>query len=117
MWLDPNLSLRWGPYFREASEDNARLVDMVIKAKNEGIIVRRTAIEKVSAIFDIENIDQYEERLDEENEENETAAMAMKQAMGGFNDDGSPKSADKEKKKPAAEGNLGGNPKFMPGKR
>lgn len=94
MWLDPNLSLRWGPYFHEASEDNARTIDMVIKAKAEGIIQLRTAVERIASIFDIENIDQYVAALEEDKSEHGSTELAMKAAANAFDESGAPKRLD-----------------------
>lgn len=88
MWLDPNFSLRWGPYFDTGADDEAKLTTAVIKAKSAGIILKRTAVERLAPFFGIENIDQYMEALEEAEEESETKALAMAEAMGESAGDG-----------------------------
>lgn len=92
MWLDPNFSLRWGPYFDVGADDEAKLTTAVIKAKSAGIILKRSAVERLAPFFGIENIDQYMEALEEAEEESETKALAMAEAMGESADDDGPKS-------------------------
>lgn len=92
MWLDPNFSLRWGPYFDTGADDESKLTTAVIKAKSAGIILKRTAVERLAPFFGIENIDQYMEALEEAEEESETKALAMAEAMGESADDDGPKS-------------------------
>lgn len=87
MWLDPNFSLRWGPYFDTGADDESKLTTAVIKAKSAGIILKRTAVERLAPFFGIENIDQYMEALEEAEEESETKALAMAEAMGESADD------------------------------
>jgi hypothetical protein len=43
MWQPPSLTLRWGPYFRAAPEDEQKLVDLVAQARDAGLITRRSS--------------------------------------------------------------------------
>jgi Arc/MetJ family transcription regulator len=82
-WDDPPLSLRWGAWFQPVPEDDEKLVTTTRTALEATLITKRTAVEKLSRVFNIENIDAYLEKLEEEkaerdaaNAENEAKALA-----------------------------------------
>lgn len=65
-WLSPTLNLKWGSYFREDPAEQQQLVAMTVAAKNAGLITKRIALERLSGVFDVDNIDAVLEALDEE---------------------------------------------------
>jgi len=75
MWQPPSLTLRWGPYFRAAPEDEQKLVDLVAQARDAGLITRRTAVERVARQFGIENVDEYVDALEKEDEKRDAASL------------------------------------------
>ncbi len=95
-WCPPSISLRWGAYFKPDADDDAKAVDTAIKARDGKIITLRSAVESVKGTFNIENVDQYLEALEEETAEamqqqQQMAADMMLQADSGNeggNDDG-----------------------------
>lgn len=68
-WTDPPLSLRWGAWFQPNAEDDEKLVNTTTTAYEKKLITKRTAVEKLSRTFGIDNIDAYLESLEEESEE------------------------------------------------
>lgn len=82
-WQPPELTLKWGPWEEPDSEEEARTVDHTTKAFEAKLITRRTAVEKVAAIFGIEKPGAYAKKLDEEAEEAASLEMAMHQLAGG----------------------------------
>lgn len=65
-WQAPRLTLHWPPFFRATAEDEGKLVDTTYKARDAGLITRRTAVEKIQSIYGIENVDLYLEDLEKE---------------------------------------------------
>lgn len=83
MWRPPNLTLRWGDYFRPAADEEQLVVTMVVAAKDAGIITKRSAVEKLARAFGIEDVNEYLEALDEEAKQRQADAMAIAQAAPG----------------------------------
>lgn len=81
-WQPPTLTLRWGAYFRPDPEDESKVVTTVIAAKNAGLITIRSAVEKLRRPFEIENVSQYVEQLEEEAEERQAKAVENAKALG-----------------------------------
>lgn len=67
-WLDPDISLRWGPYTRLDGDEQGKIVTMTVAAKQAGLITKRMAVEKFAdaGVFDVENVDATLKALDEE---------------------------------------------------
>ena len=70
-WNSPPLSLRWGAWFQPVPEDDERIVNTTCKAIDAGLITKRTAVEKLSRSFGIEDASSYLEALVEETEKSE----------------------------------------------
>lgn len=68
-WADPPLELRWGAWFQPIPEDDEKLVSMTKASYDAKFITLRTAVEKLSRTFNIENVDAYLESLEEEREQ------------------------------------------------
>ena len=106
-WVDPMIVPKWGPYFKQAADDQSKVVDGTIKAKAEGLITLRTAVERVAPIFGIENVDQYVEALEAEAEQAQTKALEMREAMGvskGMSDEEGSEDEDEEPNAPKSTG-------------
>lgn len=105
-WQPPNITLRWGEYFKPAIEDEEKLVQMVAKARDARLITCRTAVQRLARQFGIDNVDQYVEALEEERVEREEAEAAMVNAMSAM--------GKNEEREPSAERSRqagdGGNP-------
>jgi hypothetical protein len=89
-WQPPNLTLRWGEYFKPGSEDEKKIVEVAQGAHDAGLITLRSAVQKVARTFGIENVDAYLEGLEEEAEEKmKRQADLMHELTGGEpSDDG-----------------------------
>jgi hypothetical protein len=79
-WLDPSLSLRWGPYTKLDGAEQSAIVTATIAAKKNGIITTRMAVEKVARIFNVENVDAALTALEEEKAKNQATALAIANA-------------------------------------
>jgi hypothetical protein len=87
-WADPPLSLRWGTWFQPVPEDDKFLIETVTAAFTGGFITKRTAVEKLSRTFSIENVDAYLESLEEETEEREAKeAEKLKESIAMMQED------------------------------
>ncbi len=80
-WLDPSLSLRWGPYTKLDGDEQAKIVDATLKAKQGGIITTRMAVEKVGGIFGIENVDAALNALEQEQQATDAREIAKTTAQ------------------------------------
>lgn len=83
-WEPPNLTLRWGAYFKPDPEDEQKLVKVCADAKDAGFITLRTGVEKLSRTFGIENVDSYLEKLDEEAQKRAEEALKTAQATAAL---------------------------------
>ncbi len=68
-WHSPPVSLTWGRYFRLTAEEEAKVIELVVKARDGGIATTRAAVEKASDVLGVKDIDAYiaelqKERLD-----------------------------------------------------
>lgn len=89
-WTDPNITLRWGDYFKPDAADEQQIITGVVAARTAKIITRRTAVEKIQRIFNIENIDQAVDTLEAEADEHgslESAVKAMASPKGEDEDE------------------------------
>lgn len=70
-WTDPPLSLRWGAWFQPLPDDDLKLVNTVKEAltASPSLITRRTAVEKLSRVFDVGDVNAYLESLEKESKE------------------------------------------------
>jgi hypothetical protein len=121
-WQAPRLKLHWPPFFRATAEDEGKLVDTTSKAKDAGLITKRTAVEKIQSIYSIENVDLYLEALKKEAEEARAEAeeeMRRNQAkvhaslIDGTSDDDLETGSGGRQKSPAQGGS--GKPGGVPG--
>jgi hypothetical protein len=122
-WQAPRLKLHWPPFFRATAEDEGKLVDTTSKAKDAGLITKRTAVEKLQSVYGIENVDLYLEALEEEAEENRRIAAEEEQramtklhlsGLGGLDlDDDDKPGAGGNKARPPTGGS--GKPGSIPG--
>lgn len=98
----PLLFVRWpSGYIKPDPDQENVIVAMCVAAKTGGIITRRMALEKLAAVFGIDNVDQAEEALDEERNSDASDLHDAMTAMGG--DDGGPPGKAKRPGKPKAE--------------
>lgn len=82
LWVDPSITLRWGPYSRPDGQEQGAIVKLTCDAKTAGLITTRMAIEKLSesGVFEIDNVDAALKAIEEERAENdqrEAAKMAL----------------------------------------
>lgn len=76
-WHAPPISLTWGRYFRLSAEEEAKVVELVVKARDGGIATTRAAVEKVRGVLDIKDVDAYVAELEKERAD----AMAQQQQI------------------------------------
>ncbi len=96
-WHAPPIALAWGRYFRLDAEEEAKVVDLVIKAKEGGVSTIRAAVEKLRSVFDIKDVDAFLDELETEKAD----AMKLQQKLaadqmlstGAHDDDEGPDSA------------------------
>lgn len=89
-WTAPSLQVRWGPYYRPDVAEQKQLVDMVRAAlAGDGgpMITLKHAVQKISNVFDIENIDAVIEEIKTEtdaraNRELDAATAALGKKAG-----------------------------------
>jgi len=77
-WTSPSLQLRWGPYFRPDPEEQNKVVGMVrgaLAGDGGALITKRHAVEKIAAIFEIENVDAALEAIEDEEAKQQEAAL------------------------------------------
>ncbi len=77
-WFEPAQQLIWGAYFEPSDVDEATQGAVAQAAYEGGLITLATAVEHIRGIFAISNVDQYVEKLKEENAEK--AALEVQQA-------------------------------------
>lgn len=107
-WQDPLFTIKWPAFFVPSPEDEKNEIDMTAEAFTQGLITKRTAVEKVSRIFGISNIDEYLETLEEEKTQRDADEMKQQaQAMAEFH-----KASDGNGQRPPGRGNA---PKGPPG--
>lgn len=100
----PAISLRWGPYGRPDAADEKSTVDTTAAAFSARLITRRTAVEKVAAMFGIENVAEYVEKLEAEDEEREDeAAEQLLRAAGLSHKAAAKKAGSKDDERVAAD--------------
>ena len=66
---DPDIRLVWGSYEEEDSEDEDRIVKTTVAALMGGLITLRMAVQKISKIYGIENVDQAVARIEFEKQQ------------------------------------------------
>lgn len=77
------IDLAWGRYFRADADEEAKAVELSVKALDGGVATKRMALEKLRAVFDIKDVDAVLEELEEEADEafarqQEAAAALMR---------------------------------------
>ncbi len=77
-WFEPAQQLIWGAYFEPSDVDEATQGGVAQNAYEAGLITLTTAVEHIRGIFAISNVDQYVEKLQEENAAK--AALEVQQA-------------------------------------
>jgi hypothetical protein len=77
-WFEPAQQLIWGAYFEPSDVDEATQGAVAQLAYEAGLITLTTAVQHIRGIFAISNVDQYVQKLIEENAEK--AALALEQA-------------------------------------
>ena len=72
-WVEPSITLRWGPYSKPDPEEQTAIVTLTQAALGgaggKAVITKRMAIEKIADIFGIEDIDAALDSLEQEQEE------------------------------------------------
>lgn len=89
-WAPPNITLRWGDYFKPDAEDDDKTIKSTLAAHDGGLITKRSAVQKIQRTFSIENVDQYLLTLAEEAQEKADALTKAMHAMGGPDDNQPP---------------------------
>lgn len=114
-WLEPSLTLRWGPYLKLDGDEQQKIVEATIAAKKEGICTTRQAVEKVAGIFGTENVDAVLDALEKEAEDRAAkaldAAKSEQESLHALvNDDGDRTPSRRGQKEPAGapSGGSGG---------
>jgi len=69
-WVEPSITLRWGPYSKPDPEEQTAIVTLTQAALGgpggKPLITKRAAVEKIADIFGIEDIDAALEALEKE---------------------------------------------------
>ena len=68
-WHHPSLTVVWGPYVRLSPDDEMAIINAVHVAKKAQVITTRSAVQKLSSIFNIEDVDAYMVSLKKETDE------------------------------------------------
>lgn len=105
-WVAPPLTLSWGRYFRLDSDEEAKTVELVAKAKDAGLTTKRAAIEKLRGVFDYKDVDAVLNELDDEADEamKRQQQMAADMMMGSRDPDGEDDDAGKGPRPPGRRG-------------
>lgn len=82
-WLAPFITLKWGAYSAPDPAEETAVVQATVAAKNAGIITKRIAVEKVKRIFQIENVDETLETLEEEADEHASLEASLASMAAG----------------------------------
>ena len=113
-WLDPSLTLKWGPYQKPDAEEQQAIATSVKTLLDAGLITKSMALEKLKSagIIDVENIAAVVEELEHEAEEAQQKAMEMAQqqppaqpepSIGGNQRPDGDRKGGKRKQKPMPE--------------
>ncbi len=69
-WVEPSITLKWGPYSKPDPADQTAIVTLTQAAlggtAGQPLITKRMAVEKIADIFGIEDIDAALDSLEEE---------------------------------------------------
>ena len=65
-WFPPELSLKWPAYFKPNETDAKERGERVRKDLQAGVITKRTAVEQMSRIYGIDDVEAYLEALEGE---------------------------------------------------
>jgi hypothetical protein len=84
-FIAPQLEVKWGDMFEPSDADEATRVQTATSAVGK-LITRKTAIDHVKSVFNIENTDQYVDELEKELDDNQQKAIANAQAISGPKD-------------------------------
>ncbi len=121
-WFAPDLDLAWGPYFEADAQDEKAIVERTKQAYDAGFVTKRSAVEEMSDIFTIGNVDEYLDALDEEAAEKaEKSLTALQDSLSlthGPNDEteaGIGKVASPPGKRPPLDAPIGGKASAKPG--
>jgi hypothetical protein len=80
-WVDPGLTLRWGPYAKPDPEEQTAIVGLTQSALGAGatggqkLVTLRTAVAKIAPFFGIDDIDAALEALKKETEDDAKKAL------------------------------------------
>lgn len=104
-WFMPRLRVEWPPFFDATEEDQERIGNQTREDYAAGLITLETAVRRLSAVYDIEDVVGYVEELTEEKEERQQKEMELMHAAAGMGneDEGS------------GSGGPGGKPSGPPG--
>ncbi len=97
-WCPPSLTLIWGQYFAPDADDDTKIVALSAAALSAGLITKRAAVRKVARTFNIDNVDQFLETLEEESAEKRqqlTDDMHAMSSSGAVSDDDTPETPAK----------------------
>jgi hypothetical protein len=112
------LDLTWGPYFAPDAAEEKQTIEMVNAAHTAKLITKYSAVEKLRDIFNIGNVGEYLEELEQEAEVN--ASKALDETAGlmalthGAEDEAEPGMGEAVPPIPAGNAAPGGGPKGPP---
>lgn len=106
-WQPPNLTLRWGEYFKPGADDEKKIVEVAQGAHDAGLITLRSSVQKVARTFGIENVDAYLEGLEEESAEKMQRQADLMHTLTGEPDGGEATGAGASGNAPPGAGGRG----------
>jgi len=86
-WFMPRLRIQWPPFFDATEEDRERISAQVREDYAAGIITLETVVRRISAVYDIDDVAGYIEKLTAEKQARQQAQMELMHAAGGLNED------------------------------
>jgi hypothetical protein len=76
-----DMSHRWGQYFKADAEDESKVVSTVVAALTNGLVPLDKAVEKVAAVFNIEDIDEAVRLLEEAQAKKQEQELTLEHEM------------------------------------
>lgn len=77
-WCPPNLEIVWPDYFQPSEADQKQVVDGTIALLNAGLITKRTAVARIAEFYEIGNVDEYVDNLEQEAQEKAEQEMTQR---------------------------------------
>lgn len=80
--ISSNITLKWPPYFPATWQDRKEAIEAGKAATNRQVLSRKTMVESIGPLFDIEDADSELERIEEDEERSTERARGMFEAGG-----------------------------------